>query len=97
MLTQGGPESFNFDPKNPLVNLLTGEAIRSWYRPGQTRTGLFGDIATTVDECRAELVGAYFMSDTELLEMFGFTDDSEITADDRKSTSYLTSHEALPR
>ena len=97
MLTQGGPESFNFDPKNPPVNLLTGEAMRSRYRPGQTWTGLFGDIATTVDERRAELVGAYLMSDKELLEMFGFTDDSEITADDRKSTYNLTSREALPR
>lgn len=87
MLTQDGPESFNFDPKHPPINPLNGEAIRSWYRPGQTWTGLFGDIATTVDECRAELVGAYLMSDKELLEMFGFTNDSDIAADARKTLS----------
>lgn len=87
MLTQDGPESFNFDPKHPPINPLNGEAIRSWYRPGQTWTGLFGDIATTVDECRAELVGAYLMSDKELLKMFGFTNDSDITADNRKTLS----------
>lgn len=89
MLTQDGPESFNFDAKNPPINPLNGEAVRSWYRPGQTWTGLFGDIATTVDECRAELVGAYLMSDKELLEMFGFTDDSESTADDSKTLRHL--------
>ena len=54
----------------------------SWYKPGQTWTGEFGDLATTVDECRAELVGAYLMDDPELLEMFGFTEASDIRAED---------------
>jgi dipeptidyl-peptidase-3 len=73
---------FNFDTTNPPVNPITGEPINCWYRPGQTWTGQFGDLATTVDECRAELVGAYLMDDPELLEIFGFTEISDIRAED---------------
>ncbi|KAI1362003.1 peptidase family M49-domain-containing protein [Xylaria arbuscula] len=67
---EGG--GYNFDIKNPPIDPVTGRTIAGWYRPGQTWTGQFGDLATTVDECRAELVGAYLMHDTELLGLFGF-------------------------
>jgi len=82
LLVESHSGSFNFDPKNAPINPLTGSPINSWYRRGETWTGIFGDIATTVDECRAECVGAYFMSDMELLAMFGYTDDTEITGRD---------------
>lgn len=72
---------FNFDINNPPINPLTGKPIASWYKPGQTWTGQFGDLATTVDECRAELVGAYLMDDTELLGLFGYNENSETTAE----------------
>lgn len=87
MLVQTGPESFNFNIQNPPLNPLTGKPISSWYHVGETWTGLFGDIATSVDECRAECVGAYLMSDKDLLRIFDFSDSSEITSDDR--THYL--------
>ncbi|KFG79908.1 hypothetical protein MANI_120270 [Metarhizium anisopliae] len=80
---------FNFDIENPPINPLTGRPISSWYKPGQTWTGQFGELATTVDECRAELVGAYLMDDSELLEMFGFTETSNIHADDLTYNLYL--------
>ncbi|KAL7973267.1 peptidase [Trichoderma sp. SZMC 28014] len=73
---------FNFDAKNPPINPLDRKPISTWYKPGQTWTGQFGDLATTVDECRAELVGAYLMDDPELLALFGFTESSEISAED---------------
>jgi hypothetical protein len=82
MLVQTGPESFNFNNSNPPLNPLTGQPISSWYHVGETWTGLFGDIATSVDECRAECVGAYLMSDKDLLGIFGFLDSSDITSDD---------------
>jgi dipeptidyl-peptidase-3 len=82
LLAQDAKGQFNFDIHDPPLNPLTGKPIDSWYKPGQTWTGQFGDLATTVDECRAELVGAYLMDDLELLALLGFTDDSEITADD---------------
>lgn len=75
---------YNFDIQDPPVNPLTGKPITIWYKPGQTWTGQFGDLATTVDECRAELVGAYLLDDMELLELFGFTDSTDTTANDGK-------------
>ncbi|KAB5563119.1 peptidase family M49-domain-containing protein [Coniochaeta sp. 2T2.1] len=89
LMAQDANGQFNFDTTSPPVNPLTGKPIDSWYRPGQTWTGQFGDLATTVDECRAELVGAYLMDDPELLALFGFTDDSEITAEDLTYNLYL--------
>ncbi|KAH6890266.1 peptidase family M49-domain-containing protein [Thelonectria olida] len=82
MMVETTDGKFNFDIKSPPVNPVTGEPIKCWYRPGQTWTGEFGDLATTVDECRAELVGAYLMDDPELLETFGFTETSDISASD---------------
>src|SRR2546430_2488058 len=84
MMVQEGDNQFNFDINDPPVNPLNGNPIGSWYKPGQTWTGQFGDLATTVDECRAELVGAYLMDDVELLHLFGFDQTSAITANDRK-------------
>lgn len=72
----------NFDIADPPTNLITGTPIASWYKPGQTWTGQFGDLATTVDECRAELVGAYLMDEVELLALLGFTETSDVTAAD---------------
>lgn len=82
MMRQDSGDAFNFDSENPPKNPLTGKPISCWYRPGQTWTGVFGNLATTVDECRAELVGAYLMDDAELLELFGFTENSDVTAED---------------
>jgi dipeptidyl-peptidase-3 len=82
MLREESAGNFNFDIDNPPLNPFNGEPIKSWYKPGQTCTGHFGDLATTVDECRAELVGAYLMDDVDLLRSFGYTATSEITAAD---------------
>jgi dipeptidyl-peptidase-3 len=82
LLVEKHPGDFNFDAKNPPVNPLTGKPTVTWYRPGKTWTGIFGDIATAVDECRAECVGAYLLSDMELLAMFGYTNQTEITGRD---------------
>jgi dipeptidyl-peptidase III len=88
MMIQESENHFNFDINNPPVNPLTGKSISTWYKPGQTWTGQFGDLATTVDECRAELVGAYLMDDKELLGLFGFNDKSEVSAEDSKLLFY---------
>jgi dipeptidyl-peptidase III len=84
LLSENPPGTFNFNKSHPPVSPLTKQPISSWYRPGQTWTGLFSDIATTVDECRAECVGAYLMSDMELLAMFGYSSVAEITGRDRR-------------
>jgi hypothetical protein len=37
-----------------------------------------------VDESRAEPAGAYLMDNKELLKQFGYTEESEISADEHK-------------
>ncbi|UQC90711.1 dipeptidyl-peptidase 3 [Colletotrichum lupini] len=82
MMVETTEGDYNFDIQNPPINPLDDNPIKSWYKPGQTWTGQFGDLATTVDECRAELVGAYLMDDKDLLRVLGFTDATDVTADD---------------
>ncbi|KAJ5058664.1 peptidase family M49-domain-containing protein [Bipolaris maydis] len=89
MMVEESEGKFNFDIHNPPVSPLTGKPITTWYKLGQTWTGQFGDLATTVDECRAELVGAYLMDDVELLELLGYDENSEITAADLTYNIYL--------
>ena len=87
MTEEGG--IYSFDKQNPPISPLTKAPIGSWYKPGQTWTGVFGDLATTVDECRAELVGAYLMDDPELLALFGYTPSSQPEAQDIVHNLYM--------
>ena len=85
MMVQSSDDVYNFDIDHPPVNPLTGESITSWYKPGETWTGKFGDLATAVEECRAELVGACLMANKDLLAIFGFDDGSDLKASDCKN------------
>jgi hypothetical protein len=82
MMMEEPKDVYNFDIDHPPINPLTGQPISSWYKPGQSWTGQFEDLATTVDECRCELVGAYLMDDVDLLALFGFDENSAIRPDD---------------
>ena len=83
LLAEESPGKYNFDVQHPPVNPLTGRPIETWYRHGQTWTSLFGDLATTVDECRAECVGAYLLSEMDLLAIFGYDEETSIKGRDR--------------
>ncbi|CAI6259664.1 unnamed protein product [Periconia digitata] len=89
MMAEESEGKFNFDIHNPPIDPISGKPITTWYKPGQTWTGQFGDLATTVDECRAELVGAYLMDDVELLGLFAYDENSEITAADLTYNLYM--------
>ena len=86
LLAEDPETTYNFDHEHPPIDPLTNKPVSSWYKPGQTWTGQFGDLATTLDECRAELVGAYLIDDRDLLALFDFTDKSEVTANNSKFT-----------
>lgn len=88
LLTEYADGSHNFDVANPPISPLTEEPITTWYKPGQSWTGVFEDLATSLDECRAECVGAYLMDNEKLLKMFGF-DESKVSAADITYTVYL--------
>lgn len=90
-LTESTPGNFNFDQERPPINPITEKPIDTWYGPGQTWTGVFGDLSTTVDECRAELVGAYLVDDPTVLDLFGYSRASGINSDDCMLLSPRTS------
>ncbi|KAG8627622.1 hypothetical protein KVT40_005105 [Elsinoe batatas] len=89
LLAETAPGVYNFDINHPPISPLTNSAVMSWFKYGETWTSCFEDLSTTVDECRAELVGAYLMDDKELLALFGYTDDTSITADDVTYNLYM--------
>lgn len=70
----------NFDLSNPPLNPLTQRPITTWYKKGETYRSVFRDLATSMEECRADCVGAYLMFERELLAIFGYTDTSEVTS-----------------
>lgn len=69
LLSQTGDDAFNFDRN--LINPLTGKAVATWYKPGQTWGSQFGKIASSWEECRAEAVGLYLCHDPDVLRIFG--------------------------
>jgi dipeptidyl-peptidase III len=87
MMVQENEAKFNFDPNLPPTNPMTARPIENWYKPGETWTGRFGDLATTVDECRCELVGACLMDNKDLLGLFGFNASSDLKPEDGETAS----------
>ncbi|KAF9770755.1 hypothetical protein IL306_011624 [Fusarium sp. DS 682] len=79
LLSETSLGQFNFDKANPPTNPLTGEKVQSWYRLGQTWTGVFGSVTPSVEECRAEVMSLYLMDNKELLSMYGFDESTDIT------------------
>ncbi len=74
LLQETAPGEFNFDIKNPPINPLTNKPCTTWYKPGQTWSSVFGSIASSMEENRAELVAMALSCDFEILKLFGFGD-----------------------
>ncbi|KAF2650592.1 dipeptidyl peptidase III [Lophiostoma macrostomum CBS 122681] len=85
LLTQHANGDANFNVKSPPKSPLTGKPITTWYINGRTFPEVFGKMATAIDECRCDLVGAYLALEKRVLSIFGYTDDTCITADDSNS------------
>ncbi|KAG8890863.1 hypothetical protein FRB98_004908 [Tulasnella sp. 332] len=77
---------FNFD-KEKTINPLTGKPVTSWYRPGQTPGTVLGAVSSSFEECRAETVALYLVSNEEILNIFGYTDNKE--AEDIQFITFL--------
>ncbi|ATY66560.1 dipeptidyl peptidase III [Cordyceps militaris] len=89
LLAETEPGVYNFDRENPPLNPLTKKPITSHYLPLQNWGSVFGKLASTVEECRAILMSEYFMDNKQLLGIFGYTDTSEITADELLYATYM--------
>lgn len=90
LLSEVTPGNYNFDIDNPPINPLTKEKISSWYKPGQTWGSVFGGIAASYEECRAECVAMYLGGDADILEIFGFGGKSDIKGEDVLYVEYLS-------
>ncbi|KAL4899153.1 hypothetical protein BDW74DRAFT_184019 [Aspergillus multicolor] len=77
LLQETAPGEFNFDVSNPPVSPVTGKPVSSWYKPGQTWSSVFGAIASSYEECRAECVAMVLSCDFSILKIFGFGDGKE--------------------
>ena len=81
LLTERAPGTYNFDRKHLPLNPLIGEAIKTWYRPGQTWTSVFKKLATSVEECRAMLVSYYLADKKEIFSIFDCNAEETMPAD----------------
>ncbi|KIX94492.1 uncharacterized protein Z520_09878 [Fonsecaea multimorphosa CBS 102226] len=77
LLQETAPGEYNFDIKNPPVSPVDKKPITSYYKPGQTWSSVFGSIASSYEECRAECVAMALSCEFELLKIFGFGDGKE--------------------
>lgn len=75
---------------------LTGEKVTGYYRPGATYSSVFGPLAASFEECRAEAVAMALVCDFDILSIFGFgsggapPDDMAGEAADILYVSYLS-------
>ncbi|AGO12569.1 AaceriAER229Cp [[Ashbya] aceris (nom. inval.)] len=68
--------SFNFDRTNPPLG-VNGEPVSTYYGKGETWGSKFGQLAGPFEECRAEVIAMYLITNRELLSIFGFTTKEE--------------------
>lgn len=72
LLQETAPGEYNFDIKNPPISPLTNKPVTTWYKPGQTWGSVFGPVAASYEECRAECVAMALSCDFDILKIFGF-------------------------
>ncbi|KAJ9354220.1 hypothetical protein DTO027B9_4846 [Paecilomyces variotii] len=77
LLQETAPGEYNFDVSNPPISPVTNKPISTWYKPGQTWSSVFGPIASSYEECRAECVAMALSCDFSILKIFGFGDGKE--------------------
>ncbi|KAI9887412.1 MAG: hypothetical protein M1823_000749 [Watsoniomyces obsoletus] len=90
LLQETSPGTYNFDVKHPPISPVSGQAITTWYRPGQSWGSVFGTIASSYEECRAECVAMALCCDFATLQAFGFGDGREDIDGEAGSVLYVT-------
>ncbi|KAJ8129244.1 hypothetical protein O1611_g4391 [Lasiodiplodia mahajangana] len=90
LLTELSPGAFNFDTDSLPINPLTGKAITSWYKPGETWASVFGADGSAIEECRADGVSLILLPNRDILSIFGFQENSVPSPDDIVYAGFLT-------
>lgn len=60
----------NFDIEQ-VLHLETNKKITSWYNEGESYNSIFGSFSSAYEECRAECVGLFLSTESEVLRIFG--------------------------
>ncbi|SCU96413.1 LAFA_0G06194g1_1 [Lachancea sp. 'fantastica'] len=71
LLSELDDGTFNFDKQNPPLG-VDGKPVTTFYKKGETWGSKFGQLAGAFEECRAEVIAMYLITNRELLEIFGF-------------------------
>ncbi|TVY26519.1 putative dipeptidyl peptidase [Lachnellula hyalina] len=74
LLQETSKGKYNFDTASPPISPVTNKPVTTWYKPGQTWGSVFGTVASSYEECRAECVAMALSCDFEILKIFGFGD-----------------------
>ncbi|WEW55553.1 dipeptidyl peptidase [Emydomyces testavorans] len=90
LLQETAPGEYNFDISNPPISPITNKPISTWYKPGQTWSSVFGSIASSYEECRAECVAMALGCDFGILELFGFGNGQEDLNSEAGSVLYVS-------
>ena len=93
LLQETKPGEYNFDINNPPIDPTTDQPCKTYYKPSQTWSSIFGQISSSYEECRAECVAMALCCDFDILRIFGFGDgtvDLASKAGDVLYASYLS-------
>jgi len=93
LLQETSPGTYNFDIKNPPTSPVDNKPVSTYYKPGETWGSVFGSIAPSYEECRAECVAMALSCDFEILKIFGFGNgkiDMDSEAGDVLYVAYLS-------
>jgi dipeptidyl-peptidase-3 len=69
--------SKNFDPEK-IINPLTGKYITSWYKAGQTPDSVLGEVSSSMEECRAEMVALFLVGNPTILKIFNYVNQQDV-------------------
>jgi len=78
LFTKDKDGKLNFDPAE-VKHTETGEAISQFYTPGDSYDGVFSDLGSAYEECRAECVGLYLCLEQDVMDIFSVPADLHST------------------
>jgi dipeptidyl-peptidase-3 len=89
LLQETSPGVYNFDVKNPPISPVSNKPVSTWYKPGQTWSSVFGSVASSYEECRAECVAMVLSCEFEILKLFGFGTGKEDMSSEAGDVLYV--------
>lgn len=89
LLSENPDVTFNFDKANPPISPVTKKPVTTYYKKGETWGSVFGAMAGSYEECRAEAVAMYLATDASLLKIFGHGEEGPENGPDVLYVAYL--------